>query len=85
MTDAQLGERVARMETELKYLQRDMADVKGDVADIKAKQDQMLLLLTEARGGWKTARWIWLGLSASGGFVVAYWSSFRTLFTKIGG
>jgi len=85
MTDAQVYERIAKMETELQYLKRDMTEVKGDVADIKEKQDQMILMLTEAKGGIKVARWLWLLLAASLGWALSYWSSIKTLLTKIGG
>lgn len=85
MNDTILGERVARMETELKYLQRDMSEVKDDVADIKAKQDQMILMLTEAKGGWKFARWMWVPISGVAVTAISYWSSIKALFVKVGG
>ena len=60
MTDAQLHERMAHQETELQYLKRDVDEIKTDVSDIKEKQDQMILMLTEVKGGIKVARWFWL-------------------------
>ena len=86
MTENQLiGERVARMETELKYLQRDVTEVKGDVADIKAKQDQMIAMMTEAKGGYKTARWVWGVVVVALGLLFAYWSAFKAFLLKVGG
>jgi hypothetical protein len=84
MTDAH-GERIARMETELQYIKRDMDELKEDVADIKAKQDQMILMLTEAKGGWKFARWLWIPVSGAGVLGISYWSSIRAFLAKIGG
>jgi len=74
------------METELQYLKRDVDEIKGDVSDIKDKQDQMILMLTEAKGGIKVARWFWLLLSGLfGGLGVANWSWIKALMAKIGG
>lgn len=85
MTEAQVYERMARLETELQYLKRDVDAIKGDVADIKAKQDQMITLLTEANGMRKMLRWIYGGAVILGGFILAYWSTIKTFLTKIGG
>lgn len=85
MTEAQVYERVARMETELQYLKRDVDEIKVDVADIKAKQDQMITLLTEANGMRKMLRWLYVTAVVIGGFIFAYWSSFKALLLKIGG
>lgn len=85
MTDAQLYERMAKMETELQYLKRDVDEIKTDVSDIKEKQDQMILMLTEAKGGIKVARWLWLVIAAVSGFALSYWSSIRAFFVKVGG
>lgn len=84
MTEAQVYERVARMETELQYLKRDVDEIKVDVADIKAKQDQMITLLTEANGMRKLLRWLYATAIVVGGFVFTYWSSVKTFLLKIG-
>lgn len=85
MTEAQYGERIARMETELQYLKRDVDEIKGDVSDIKAKQDQMITLLTEANGMRKMLRWLYGLAVVSGGLILAYWSSIKAMLAKIGG
>jgi hypothetical protein len=85
MTEAHFGERVASMETELKYIKRDMDELKGDVADIKDKQDQMITLLTEANGMRKLIRWLWVVAVAGAGIVWYNWTTFKGLLMKIGG
>jgi hypothetical protein len=84
MTDAHFGERVASMETELKYIKRDMDELKGDVADIKDKQDQMITLLTEANGMRKLMRWLYAAAVVLSGVVLTYWTTFKGLLMKIG-
>lgn len=85
MTEAQVYERIARMETELQYLKRDMAEVKGDVSDIKEKQDQMITLLTEANGMRKMLRWVYASAIIVGGFILTYWTAIKGFLTKVGG
>jgi hypothetical protein len=85
MTEAHFGERVASMETELKYIKRDMDELKGDVADIKDKQDQMITLLTEANGMRKLMRWLYAGAVVLGGIAWANWTAIKGLLMKIGG
>ena len=85
MTDAQLHERMAKMETELQYLKRDVDEIKTDVADIKEKQDQMILMLTEAKGGIKVARWFWLLLAGLVGWVLSYLAPIKAFLVKVGG
>lgn len=84
MSDVQIGERVARMETELQYIKRDMNELKDDVADIKAKQDQLISLLTEANGMRKLMRWLWGGGVIIAGIGLTYWSSIKSFLAKIG-
>lgn len=84
MTDLH-GERIARMETELQYLKRDVDEIKVDVADIKAKQDQMITMLTEANGMRKMMRWLWGAGVITGGVVVTYWTAIKAFMMKIGG
>jgi phage shock protein A len=84
MTDAH-GERIARMETKLEYVQEKVADLAKKIDDIEAKQDQLIDLITEAKGGLKVARWLYGVAAVAGGFVIAYWSSIKALLTKVGG
>ena len=85
MTDAQLHERMAHQETELQYLKRDVDEIKTDVSDIKEKQDQMILMLTEVKGGIKVARWFWLLLAGLVGWVLSYLAPIRAFLVKVGG
>lgn len=85
MTEAQQGERIMRMETELQYLKRDVDEIKGDVADIKAKQDHMITLLTEANGMRKMLRWIYAVAAVVATFVITYWTAIKAFLAKIGG
>lgn len=84
MTDLH-GERIARMETELQYIKRDIDELKGDVSDINAKQDQLLDILTQAKGVRAFFRVSWPGFVWVVALVVSYWSSIKTFFIKIGG
>lgn len=85
MTDAQVYERIAKMETEQQYIKRDVAVLTKKVDEIDGKLDQILSTLTEAKGGIKVARWLWLLLAAGGGWAVSYWSSIKAFFVKVGG
>lgn len=89
MTEAQYGERIARMEAkmeaEMQYMKRDIGEVKADVADIKAKQDKIIEMMTEANGMRKLIRWLYVTGVVASGFVATYWSSFKGFFAKIGG
>jgi len=83
------GERVARVETELKYLQRDVSELKEEVEKrmgrIEQQQEKMLELLTEARGMSKLARWLWIVGGGAIGLGVTYWGTIKALFIKVGG
>jgi hypothetical protein len=85
MTDAQYGERIARMETELQYLKRDVAALTKKVDEIEVKLDQILDTLTEAKGGFKVARWFWLLLVGVLGWAGSYLPPVKALLAKIGG
>jgi hypothetical protein len=45
---------IARLEVEVGHLTRSMAELSESNLQLTAKLDQMLLTLSEARGGWKT-------------------------------
>jgi hypothetical protein len=85
MTDAQLYERVARMETELQYLKRDVAALTKKVDEIEVKLDQILNTLTEAKGGIKVARWFWLLLVGFLGWASSYLPPIKAFLAKMGG
>ena len=85
MTEAQQGERIARMETELQYLKRDVEALTKKVDEIELKLDQILSALTEARGGIKVARWLWVMLAGAIGWVSSYIPPIKTILMKIGG
>lgn len=85
MTEAQYGERIARMETELQYIKRDVAALTKKVDDVEVKLDQILDTLTEAKGGVKTVRWLWGVAGVLAGTAAIYWSSIKTFLAKVGG
>lgn len=84
MTEAHFGERIVSMEVDLEYIKRDMRELKKEVADIKAKQDQMITLLTEANGMRKLMRWLWASAVIVGGIVLTYWTTIKAMLMKIG-
>jgi hypothetical protein len=45
---------IARLEVEVGHLTRSMVDLQESNQQLTAKLDQVLLTLSEARGGWKT-------------------------------
>lgn len=45
---------IARLEVEVGHLSRSMADLQESNQQLTDKLDQVLLTLSEARGGWKT-------------------------------
>lgn len=84
MTESHFGERVVSMEVDLKYIKRDMEELKNEVGDIKAKQDQMITLLTEANGMRKLMRWLWAGAVILSGVAFTYWTAIKAFLMKIG-
>lgn len=85
MTDAQVYERIARMETKLEHVQEKVADLAKKIDEIEAKQDQLIDLITEAKGGIKVARWFWLLLVGVLGWASSYLPPVKALLAKIGG
>lgn len=85
MTDAQIGERMARVETKLEYVQKEMADLKSKVSDIEAKQDQIISLLTQGKGVVWFLQKMWPGMVWGAALVVTYWTSIRAFLAKMGG
>lgn len=85
MNDNSLGERIARVETELKYLKKDLSDLQADVKGIQEKQDQILNILTQARGVQRFLKFgVWV---VSSGFLAAFFSllpSIKTFLAKVG-
>jgi outer membrane protein TolC len=45
---------IARMEVQIETLTQGLDDLRASNAQLTAKLDQVLLALSEARGGWKT-------------------------------
>jgi len=45
---------IARLEVQVGHLNKNMADLQESNQQLTAKLDQVLLTLSEARGGWKT-------------------------------
>lgn len=45
---------IGRLEVEVNHLRQGMADLQESNQQLTAKLDQVLLTLSEARGGWKT-------------------------------
>jgi hypothetical protein len=62
---------IARLEVEVGHLTRSMADLQESNQQLTAKLDQVLLTLSEARGGWKTLMFVG-GLASSLGAVMTW-------------
>jgi hypothetical protein len=60
---------IARLEVEVAHLRAGLAAVEESNQQLTAKLDQVLLTLSEARGGWKTLMVIGGAASAVGGLV----------------
>lgn len=83
MTETQIAERMARVETELKYLQREVTELKGDIEKIKEKQDQILEILTQAKGVRNLARFaIWLVSSGILAGIFTYWPAIKAMILQ---
>lgn len=78
-------DRVIALEVKVQNIKDDVQKISMKVDEVQAKQDQMLTLLTEANGMRKMLRWLYLTAIVVGGFIIAYWSSFKTFLLKIGG
>jgi hypothetical protein len=62
---------IARLEVEVGHLTKSMADLQESNQQLTAKLDQVLLTLSEARGGWKTLMFVG-GLASSLGAVMTW-------------
>jgi hypothetical protein len=62
---------IARLEVEVGHLTRSMADLQESNQQLTAKLDQVLLTLSEARGGWKTLMFVG-GAASSLGAAIAW-------------
>jgi len=74
---------------ELKQLQKDLEAFKETVEDrlkaLEAKQQQVLDILTQAKGIRALFRWgIWIAGPTGGYFVSQYWDWFKAVLHKIG-
>lgn len=78
-------DRVIALEVKVQNLKDDVQKISMKVDEVQAKQDQMITLLTEANGMRKMLRWLYVTAVVIGGFIFAYWSSFKALLLKIGG
>jgi prefoldin subunit 5 len=60
---------IARLEVEVAHLRASLAAVEESNQELTAKLDQVLLTLSEARGGWKTLMVVGGAASAVGGVI----------------
>jgi hypothetical protein len=60
---------IARLEVEVAHLRKGLAAVEESNQQLTEKLDQVLLTLSEARGGWKTLMVVGGAASAVGGLV----------------
>lgn len=59
---------ITRLEVQVSHLSVSMATLEESNQQLTAKLDQVLLTLSEARGGWKTLMAVGGAASAAGGF-----------------
>lgn len=62
---------IARLEVEVGHLTKSMADLQESNQQLTAKLDQVLLTLSEARGGWRTLMFVG-GAASSAGAALAW-------------
>lgn len=60
---------ITRLEVQVSHLSLSMATLEESNQQLTAKLDQVLLTLSEARGGWKTLMVVGGAASAVGGFI----------------
>lgn len=60
---------ITRLEVQVSHLSTSMATLEESNQQLTAKLDQVLLTLSEARGGWKTLMAVGGAASAAGGFI----------------
>jgi len=85
MNDAALHERMARVETELKYLQREVTELKQDIEEIKEQQAKILEILTQAKGMRTLIRFaIWIVSSGLLAGIFSSWDYIKAIIAKGG-
>lgn len=67
LTEARIN--IARLQEQVTHLSEGMQDLQESNALLTAKLDQVLLALSEARGGWKTLMLVGGAASTVGGFI----------------
>jgi prefoldin subunit 5 len=68
LTEARIN--IGRLQTEVAHLTQSMEALQESNKQLTAKLDQVLLALSEARGGWKTLMLVGGAASSLGGFGV---------------
>lgn len=67
LTEARIN--IARLQEQVTHLTQGMDDLQESNAQLTAKLDQVLLALSEARGGWKTLMAVGGAAATVGGFI----------------
>jgi hypothetical protein len=65
LTEARID--IGRLQVEVGHLTKSMADLQESNQQLTAKLDQVLLTLSEARGGWKTLMIVGGAAASAGG------------------
>lgn len=67
LTEARIN--IARLQEQVTHLSQGMDDLQASNEQLTAKLDQVLLALSEARGGWRTLMLVGGAAATIGGFV----------------
>lgn len=67
LTEARIN--IARLQEQVTHLTQGMDDLQKSNAQLTAKLDQVLLALSEARGGWRTLMAVGGAAATVGGFI----------------
>lgn len=67
LTEARIN--IARLQEQVTHLTQGMDDLQVSNAQLTAKLDQVLLALSEARGGWRTLMAVGGAAATVGGFI----------------
>ncbi|MGZ8339154.1 MAG: hypothetical protein ACXW2U_05515 [Telluria sp.] len=67
LTEARIN--IARLQQQVEHLTAGMEDLQESNKELAVKVDQVLLALSEARGGWKTLMLVGGAATTFGGFV----------------
>ena len=60
---------IARLEERIASMDKDMRAQTDQIRELKEKLDQVILALSEAKGGWKTLMWLGGAAAAVGALV----------------